>query len=160
PFLHAPVFMGPEHARKAQGLMLCSGPEELHARLAPELATMTGTVNYLGPDLTRAAAFKLFGNAMAFAVVGGLADVLAMARNVGMDAEEVGGFLVKLNPGGQIGFRGPRMAKGDYKASFELSMARKDARLMIESAGDETLATLPGLAARMDALIAAGHGAD
>ena len=39
-------------------------------------------------------------------------------------------------------------------------MARKDVRLMIETAGDRPLATLPGIAARMDELIAQGHGAE
>ena len=48
------------------------------------------------------------------------------------------------------------MAGGDYRASFELSMARKDARLMLEAAHDERLAVLPGVAARMDALLEEG----
>jgi hypothetical protein len=38
-------------------------------------------------------------------------------------------------------------------------MARKDVRLMQETAGDRPLAALPSMAARMDQLIAAGHGA-
>jgi 3-hydroxyisobutyrate dehydrogenase-like beta-hydroxyacid dehydrogenase len=51
------------------------------------------------------------------------------------------------------------MARGQFSpASFELTMARKDVRLMLESAGALPLATLPGIAARIDALIAAGHG--
>jgi hypothetical protein len=37
-------------------------------------------------------------------------------------------------------------------------MARKDVRLMIETAGALPLAMLPGFAARMDALLAAGYG--
>jgi hypothetical protein len=37
-------------------------------------------------------------------------------------------------------------------------MARKDVRLMLETAGARPMAVLPGIAARMDALIAAGHG--
>ena len=45
-------------------------------------------------------------------------------------------------------------------ASFELAMARKDVRLMIETAGDTPLAVLPGVAERMDALIADGRGGD
>ena len=46
---------------------------------------MTGEVWYLGerPDL--AAAYKLFGNCMLFAISGGLADVIAMARANGID---------------------------------------------------------------------------
>jgi hypothetical protein len=39
-------------------------------------------------------------------------------------------------------------------------MARKDVGLMLETAGGRPLAVLPGVAARMDQLIAAGHGAD
>ena len=41
-------------------------------------------------------------------------------------------------------------------------MARKDARLMLETAaqGGEQLHVLPAIVARFDELIAAGHGAD
>ena len=52
------------------------------------------------------------------------------------------------------------MLARDYAPSFELAMARKDVRLMIETAGARPLATLPGIAARMDALIGEGHGAE
>ena len=51
------------------------------------------------------------------------------------------------------------MSAGDFTPSFELAMARKDVRLMLETAGANPLAVLPGLAARMDSLIAEGHGA-
>jgi hypothetical protein len=39
-------------------------------------------------------------------------------------------------------------------------MARKDVRLMLDSAGARPLAALPAIAARMDALVAQGHGGD
>jgi 3-hydroxyisobutyrate dehydrogenase len=52
------------------------------------------------------------------------------------------------------------MIAGDFSPTFELAMARKDVRLMMETAGRLPLATLPGIAARMDALIADGRGAD
>jgi 3-hydroxyisobutyrate dehydrogenase-like beta-hydroxyacid dehydrogenase len=51
------------------------------------------------------------------------------------------------------------MVRGDFAATFELAMARKDVRLAIETA-DAPLAVLPAIAARMDALIAAGRGGD
>ncbi len=51
------------------------------------------------------------------------------------------------------------MAKGNFTLSFELLMARKDVRLMLETAGDRPMAALPAVAARMDQLIAAGYGA-
>jgi 3-hydroxyisobutyrate dehydrogenase len=54
-----------------------------------------------------------------------------------------------------------RMIGGDFEhPSWELSMARKDARLMMEE-GDRRgvpLAMLPAIAATMDRYIAEGHG--
>ena len=52
------------------------------------------------------------------------------------------------------------MSRGDCSASFELTMARKDMRLMIEAAGGQPLAVLPAIAKRMDDAIAKGHGRD
>jgi 3-hydroxyisobutyrate dehydrogenase len=168
-FLHAPVFMSPENARLAQGLMLSSGPEAVHAALADELGKMTGALWYLGPEPARAATLKLCGNGMFFSIVAGLADVLTMARAAGVGASEVMELFGKLDPSIQIRFRGAKMARRDFSASFELSMARKDTRLMLETAADAAktgnsppppLAILPAIAARMDALIASGHAQD
>ena len=51
------------------------------------------------------------------------------------------------------------MARGDVApASFAVSMARKDAGLMTTAAKGQPLVALPGLAKRMDDLIAAGGG--
>ena len=49
------------------------------------------------------------------------------------------------------------MASQNFTPSFELAMARKDVHLMIQTAtaGDQPLAALPAIAARMDALLAA-----
>ena len=63
-----------------------------------------------------------------------------------------------FNAQGIVTGRGRRMAAGDFEATFELTMARKDVGLMVETAGPLPLALLPALAARMEALIAAGHG--
>jgi 3-hydroxyisobutyrate dehydrogenase-like beta-hydroxyacid dehydrogenase len=52
------------------------------------------------------------------------------------------------------------MAKGDYTPTFELTMARKDARLMIDAAEGRELVVVPAIAQRMDALIARGFGSD
>ena len=52
------------------------------------------------------------------------------------------------------------MARGDFSASFELTMARKDMRLMIEAAGGQPMVVLPAIATAMDEAIAKGHGKD
>ena len=51
------------------------------------------------------------------------------------------------------------MIEGDYDhPSWDLAMARKDARLMEGEAAGAALMVLPGIAAAMDAMIARGHG--
>jgi 3-hydroxyisobutyrate dehydrogenase-like beta-hydroxyacid dehydrogenase len=159
-FVHAPVFMSPQMCRDATGLMLVSGPQSIVELIRPALEQMTGEVWYFGERGELAAAYKIFGNAMIFAITGGLADVLAMARNVGIAPTDAAALFGKFRIGGIIPMRAEKMAKGDLSATFELTMARKDIRLMIEAAGSEPLAVLPGIAARMDEAVAAGHGKD
>jgi 3-hydroxyisobutyrate dehydrogenase len=52
------------------------------------------------------------------------------------------------------------MARADFTASFELTMARKDVRLMLEAAGNQPVTVLASIAKSMDAAIANGHGSD
>lgn len=159
-FLHAPVFMSPEMCRQGKGLMLVSGAAANFEAARPVLEQMTGQVWYLGdrPDL--AASYKLFGNAMLLVIVTGFADLFTMARSAGIAPQDVLALFSKFPAwiGGSI--RGERMARGDFESAFALTMARKDVRLMIEMAAGAPLAVLPGVAARMDAAIAAGRGDD
>ena len=157
-FLHAPVFMSPQMATDGVGLMLLSGASNDVAEVKAELDGMTGEVWYLGerPDL--AANYKLFGNCMLFAISGGIADVIAMARGNAVDAVEALALFAKFQPGNVISGRGPRMARGEASPPmFTVEMARKDVRLMIEAAKGIPLVVLPGVAKRMDELIAAGE---
>jgi len=159
-YLHCPVFMGPPAARAAQGLMLATGPQALFERAKDDLARMTGRLQYMGerPDL--AAANKLLGNAMLIGVWAVMADVLTLAKACGVAAEDAIALLGNLDLNAAVSRRGGSMAKGDFTPTFELAMARKDVRLMLEAAGGLPMAALPGVAARMDQLIAAGHGAE
>ena len=158
-FLHAPVFMSPQMAADGVGLMLVSGPDAEFAAVRGALEAMTGEVWYLGerPDL--AAAYKLFGNCMLFAISGGLADVIAMARANAIDPLEALSVFTKFQASNIILNRGPRMARGELTpASFAVEMARKDVRLMMEAAKDHPLVALPCIAKRMDEVIKAGGG--
>jgi 3-hydroxyisobutyrate dehydrogenase-like beta-hydroxyacid dehydrogenase len=158
-FVHAPAFMSPQMAAEGAGLLVISAAQADYDELRDELEGMTGEAWYVGerPDL--AAAYKLFGNAMLFAVNGGLADIFTMARANGiepMDTLELFNHF-KLMSG--IPMRGQRMATGNTSpASFELSMARKDVRLMIEAARGGPLLVLPAIGRRMDDVIAEGRG--
>jgi len=158
-YLHCPVFMGPAAARAAQGSMMAAGPRDLFARVEADLARMTARLEYLGERADLAAVHKLFGNAAIIGMVAIMADVLALARSSGIDADAAIARLRQLDLNAMVERRGVNMAKGDFAASFELAMARKDVGLMLETLGDGPAAALPAIAARMDQLIGAGYGA-
>jgi 3-hydroxyisobutyrate dehydrogenase len=158
-YLHCPVFMGPPAARNAQGSMMVAGPRALFERVQTELAVMTTRLEYMGERADLAAVNKLFGNAMIIGVSAMVADILTMAQASGVDPQSAVKLLGMLDLNAMVAGRGGNMARGNFAASFELTMARKDVRLMLETAGDRPLAALPAIAARMDQLIAQGHGA-
>ncbi|MBV8643809.1 MAG: NAD(P)-dependent oxidoreductase [Candidatus Eremiobacteraeota bacterium] len=161
-FVHAPVFMGPKNARDATGIMLLSGAPAVRERVKPLLEPMTGKVLDLGDDPTRGASFKLFGNLMLLVITGGLADVYKLGRSLGIDPNDAYALFTEFNPGGAIQGRGKQMADGNYTATFELTMARKDLRLMDEEAArhGEKLDVVPAVGTLFDRYIAAGFGSD
>jgi 3-hydroxyisobutyrate dehydrogenase len=159
-FMHAPVFMSPQMARDGAGLMMISGAQADVDAVRGALEQLTGDAWYLGERPDRAACYKLFGNAMLFAISGGLADILAIATANDIDPPEALAVFSKWSFAAPVLARGQRMARGDFSPSFALSMARKDLRLMLEAAGGKPLVALPALARRMDEVIAAGHAGD
>ncbi len=158
-YLHCPVFMGPPAARNAQGSMMVAGPRALFDSVKDALGPMTGRLQYMGERADLAAVNKLFGNAMIIGVSAAMADVLTIAQASGIAPGDAIELLKLLDLNAMVAGRGANMAKGNFAASFELAMARKDVRLMLETCGARPLAVLPAIAARMDQLIAAGHGA-
>ena len=159
-YLHCPVFMTPLAARNAKGSMLVSGPRAVFDTVAADLAAMTGRLEYQGERSDLAAAKKLFGNALILSLSAVMADMLTLAQATGVDGQDAIDVAALFDLNGIAAMRGGAMAQGRFAPSFELAMARKDLGLMLQIAGARPLAVLPGMAARMDQLIAAGHGAD
>ena len=160
-FLHAPVFMGPQNALESTGVMLASGPLARYETLTPALAKMTGKLVYLGDDPLRSASFKLFGNLFIITMMAGLADMKRLAGAVGISTEDAFSIFSWFNPAPMIPGRAAKIASKDFTASFELTMSRKDVRLMIEEAKRHGvgLGVLPAVAAVQDSAIAKGYGA-
>jgi 3-hydroxyisobutyrate dehydrogenase len=162
-FQHAPVFMGPQNALDATGVMLISGDAERHQLLKPDLERMTGKLVYLGEEPERAASFKLLGNLFLMFITTGLADVLTLAKALGIKSEEAVKLFEFFNPALTLSPRIARILAANFtQPSWELSMARKDARLMLEAAsqGDLPLAILPAIASMMDRFLERGHAHD
>jgi 3-hydroxyisobutyrate dehydrogenase-like beta-hydroxyacid dehydrogenase len=158
-YIHCPVFIGPAAARQGAGTILAAGPRDIFDEIQPALARMAERVEYFGerPDL--AAVYKLCGNAFIIGIAAVVADVLAIARSSDVPPADALKVAELFNVAGIIPGRGRNMINENFAPSFELEMARKDVRLMMETADARPLATLPGIAARMDALIAEGYGA-
>lgn len=157
-YLSAPVFMSPNDGRNATGLMLIAGPTAEVEALRPSLERMTGRLWHVGerPDL--ASVYKLMGNGLLVGMSGLMGDLLSIGAAQGLEPAQVGALFEVWKVGGALPFFLQRVAKkGEGPASFELSMARKDVRLMIESArGPDGLIVLPAVAAAMDASLAEG----
>jgi 3-hydroxyisobutyrate dehydrogenase-like beta-hydroxyacid dehydrogenase len=159
-YLHAPVFMSPQMARDSIGIVLASGPQAIYDSVLDALEAMTGEVWYLGERGDLAASYKIFGNSMLFVIAAGVTDVFAMAKGLGISAADALTVFTKFQPAGVIKARGEKMARRDFTATFELAMARKDMRLMLEAAAGQPMTVLPSIAKAMDEAIANGHGKD
>src|SRR5262249_485323 len=105
-FIHAPVFMSPQMCRDGVGVMLASGPDAGFDEVRGEVERMSGEVWYLGEEPERAAAYKIFGNSMLFVIVGGITDIFAMAKNLGISPADALAIFSRFQPGGIIKTRG------------------------------------------------------
>lgn len=157
-FLHAPVFMGPPNAAESTGLMLASGDKALFERVLPWLEPMTGKVWYLGERSDAAAVYKLMGNSVILGLVSTLADMFAIGEANGLSRQQAYRLFENYNPSAQITGRGKRMAEHDYEPTWTLEMARKDALLMLQSAGGRELPIIASVEKLLRDSIARGLG--
>jgi 3-hydroxyisobutyrate dehydrogenase len=160
-YLHAPVFMGPPNALDSTGYMLVSGNQEVIRSVEPVLQKMTGKVLNFGETEGRAAGVKLLGNSFLLFLTTGLSDALALAKAMDIPASDLVSLFDSWNPGAMVPGRLRRILAADFdNPSWELKMARKDTRLMMEHAAHRNveLAVIPAIAKEMDKWIDDGHG--
>ncbi len=160
-YIHAPVFMGPPNALESTGTMLVSGDQQIIAELEPALSKMTGKLWNLGEDPSKAAAIKLLGNMLHICLTGAVSDMLALASTFNIESSEISSLIDVLNPSVVAQGRLRKITSKTFdQPSWELSMARKDARLMMEQSerGRKPLMIVPAVAKRMDEWIEKGFG--
>lgn len=160
-YVHAPVFMGPANALNCNGTMMVCGDQTAIQKIESDLSQMTGKLWNLGEDTGKAAAIKLLGNLFHICMTGAFADIMHMAESLNIPINELPQLFEVLNPSGIAQARIKKIESKTFdKASWELKMARKDARLMNEQvakAGEELL-LIPVIAKRMDEKIHSGKG--
>jgi 3-hydroxyisobutyrate dehydrogenase len=162
-YIHAPVFMGPPNALESTGIMLVSGDQQVIKMIEPELSRMTGKLWNLGEQPEKAASVKLLGNLFHISLIGAVSDLLTLGNSLNIPVSEINMLLELLNPTVVALGRIKKITSNTFdQPSWELSMARKDARLMMEqvSATHQTLMVVPAVAKKMDAWLGKGHAKD
>jgi len=160
-YIHVPVFMGPQNALESTGIMMISEDAETVDALTAHLSAMTGKFINLGTEPGKAAGMKLAGNLFLMSLTAGLADMLSLAKATGISADDVASLINTWNPGTSVPMRLGKLMSGKFdEPTWELSMARKDAGLMLNEAelGGVQLIATPAIAAAMDSWIEKGHG--
>jgi 3-hydroxyisobutyrate dehydrogenase len=161
PFVDAPVLGTRQPAEQGTLTVLASGPDDVRERCAPVFDAVGARTLWLG-DAGAATKLKLVANSWVLAVTNGVAESIALANALGVDPER---FLEAIS-GGALDLpyahaKGGAMIKGEYPASFSATLAAKDARLVLDAAGEH--ADLRGIAAalaHLEAAEQAGHGED
>jgi 3-hydroxyisobutyrate dehydrogenase len=162
-YIHAPVFMGPPQALEGTGTMMVSGDQDIVKKIEPELSKMTGKLLNLGADPSKAAAIKLLGNLFHISLLGGITDMMTLANSLNVQTPELASLFEILNPNGVVQARIKKISSNTFdEASWELAMARKDARLMMEESAStgKKLIVIPAVARKMDQWLDKGHAKD
>ncbi|WP_119069787.1 NAD(P)-dependent oxidoreductase [Rubrobacter indicoceani] len=157
-FIDAPVLGTRQPAEAGELVVLASGPEEVSGKVAPVFEAIGKKTLWVGP-VGAGSRLKLVTNDWIVGLLATLAETLAVAKELGVDPQD---FLGAIE-GGPLDLpyaqmKSGLMISGDYKTSFPLKLARKDAGLVMDAAGDTATKVTEAAAAYMDAAIEVGRG--
>jgi 3-hydroxyisobutyrate dehydrogenase/2-hydroxy-3-oxopropionate reductase len=132
--LDAPVLGSIGEAESGALTIFVGGPESLVERWTPLLSVL-GQAMHVGPVGSGSAA-KLVANTTLVGVIGVLGEALALGAGLGLARDVVFDVLATTALAQQAERRRPAVEAGDYPPRFALSLARKDADLIVEAAAD------------------------
>jgi 3-hydroxyisobutyrate dehydrogenase-like beta-hydroxyacid dehydrogenase len=144
--LDAPVLGSIGEVEAGSLRVFAGGQAELVERWTPLLETL-GTVLRVGPVGAGTAA-KLVANSTLVGVVGLLGEALALGTALGLPAEVAFDVLEATPLGEQAKRRRPAFESGEYPPRFSLSLAHKDADLILDAAAQRELDLRLATAAR------------
>jgi 3-hydroxyisobutyrate dehydrogenase len=160
-FVDAPVLGTKQPAEQGQLIALAAGPPDALERCAPVFdAIAAKTMTFDEPG--QATRLKLVLNTWVLAVTVGTAETIALAERLGVDPRR---FLEAIE-GGNLDsayaqMKGGMMIEGSFEEpSFPLRLALKDARLVLDAAGDhgERPALPDAIEKRLSKADEQGHG--
>jgi len=159
-FVDAPVLGTRKPAEAGALVVLASGPEAARDRVAPVLGAVGSRTMWVG-EAGAGSRLKLAANAWVFTVVEGIAESLALTRELGLDPRL---FLEAVQGGAldapYVQLKGGAMLEGAFDPAFALAGALKDADLILEAARSAglDLGVLPGIREHFARAVEAGHG--
>jgi 3-hydroxyisobutyrate dehydrogenase len=162
-FVDAPVLGTRQPAENGQLIILAAGPAELRDAVAPVLDAVGRRTLWVGDDAAAGAGtrLKLVANSWVLAANNGTAEALALATGLGVDFQH---FLDVIEGGAldlpYLRTKAAAVLSGNLEASFAVTTAEKDARLIVE-AGERAGVRLDVAAAgaeRLRRAAALGHG--
>lgn len=130
--LDAPVLGSVTEAESGTLRIFASGPAALVERWTPLLSVL-GTVVHVGP-LGAGTAAKLVANSTLLGVLGVLGEALALAGGLNLPSDVAFEVLAATPLAAQAKRRRPAIESGRRPTRFALSLARKDADLILEAA--------------------------
>jgi 3-hydroxyisobutyrate dehydrogenase len=159
-FVDAPVLGTKKPAEEGALVVLASGPDEVRDRVAPVLDAIGSRTMWVGAA-GAGTRLKLAANAWVFTVVEGVAESMALTRELGLDPR----LFLEAVAGGALDapyvqLKGGAMLEESFAPAFALRGALKDAGLILEAAEDAglDLALLPGVRDHFARAVEAGHG--
>ncbi|MCX4634187.1 NAD(P)-dependent oxidoreductase [Streptomyces sp. RPA4-5] len=138
-FVDAPVLGTKVNAEKGGLTVLAAGPQDVRERAARVFDIVGSTTRWVGEDGASGAAsrLKLVINSWVLTVVNGTGEALALAEGLGVDPRD---FLAAVAGGAldlpYLRLKSELILADNYPASFTVSAARKDARLITEAASE------------------------
>lgn len=130
--LDAPVLGSVGEVESGTLTVFVGGPQSLAERWTPLLSAL-GSVVYVGPVGAGTVA-KLVANSTLFGVLGVLGEALALAQGLRLPRDVAFEVLAATPLAAQAERRRPSIETGRYPPRFALSLARKDADLVLEAA--------------------------
>ncbi|MFF3748269.1 NAD(P)-dependent oxidoreductase [Streptomyces kronopolitis] len=162
-FVDAPVLGTKDPAEKGELTILAAGPQEVRERAERIFGIVGSSTRWVGEDAAGGAAsrLKLVVNTWVLTVISGTGESLALAKGLGVDPRD---FLAAVAGGAldlpYLRLKSELILSENYPASFTVSAARKDARLITEAARDAGVHVdlLAAAAERLRRAEQQGHG--
>jgi 3-hydroxyisobutyrate dehydrogenase len=159
-FVDAPVLGTKQPAEQGTLLVLESGDPANCAACAPAFQAVGGRTMHVSDQPGASSRLKLVANNWVLAITGATAETVALSQALGVHPQM---FLDAISGGAldvpYAHIKGAAMISERFDTSFPLSLAAKDARLVLEAAGETV--NLDGTRAVLDHLESAmlrGHG--